>query len=214
MPITVFLADDHRIVRDGLRAILNREEGITVVGDSADGRQTVDRVTMLRPDIVIMDIGMPGLNGIEATRQIEEVRPSTQVIVLSMYGSSEHIYQALQAGARGYLLKEAAGTEVVDAVRAVDAGERYMSRHIKETVIDDYLRRRQMKSPLDLLTPREREVLQLVAEGQSSVEIANRLCLSPKTVDTYRSRLMRKLDIGDIPSLVKFAIRHGLTSLE
>jgi DNA-binding NarL/FixJ family response regulator len=164
-----------------------------------------------------MDINMPELNGIEATHQIMENCPSTRVVILSMFATQEHIFRALQAGARGYLLKESAGIEVVNAVREVMSGHRYLSQKISEDVIDDYVRLRDQtidEDPLSRLSPREREVLQLVVEGKSSAEIAEGLFLSPKTVETYRSRLMQKLEIHDIPGLVKFAIQHGLTTLE
>jgi DNA-binding NarL/FixJ family response regulator len=212
--IRVFVADDHAVVRDGLRALLEAQPDIQVVGDAADGRETVRLTVELRPDVVVVDLAMPELNGLEATQRIHEQCPSSRVIILSMYATTEHIYQALQAGARGYLLKEAAGAEVIDAVRQVHAGHRYLSRKISETVLTDYLRQRQpgeAESPLARLSPREREIIQLVAEGKTSAEIAARLSLSPKTVETYRSRLMGKLGINDLPNLVKFAIQHGLT---
>jgi DNA-binding NarL/FixJ family response regulator len=217
MSITVFLADDHAVVRDGLRVLLEAQPDIRVIGDAADGRETVRRVTRLCPDVVVLDIAMPELNGIEAAREITQVCPSTQVIFLSMHSTTEHIFRALQAGAHGYLLKESAGIEVVNAVRAVHAGHRYLSPKISNGLIDDYVHQRQAaeaQSPLARLSPREREVLQLVVEGKSSAEIAGILSLSLKTVETYRSRLMQKLDISDLPSLVKFAIQHGLTPLE
>jgi DNA-binding NarL/FixJ family response regulator len=212
--ISVFIADDHAVVRDGLRLLLEAQAGITVAGDAADGRQTVQQMMRLCPDVVIMDIAMPELNGIEATRKIREACPSTQVIILSMYATSEHIFRALQAGAKGYLLKESAGTEVVNAVRTVHSRRRYLSKKIDEMMIDSYIKQHQIseaKSPLESLSSREREVLQFVVEGKSSAEIAISLSLSPKTVETYRSRLMHKLNINNIPSLVKFAIQHGLT---
>jgi DNA-binding NarL/FixJ family response regulator len=215
--ITVFLADDHAVVRDGLRALLEAQPDIRVVGDAADGREAVGQVARLGPDVAIIDIAMPDLNGIEAAREIGEVCPSTQIIILSMHSTTEHIFRALQAGARGYLLKESAGIEVVKAVRSVHAGHRYLSQRISDTLVDDYIRQRQAaepKSPLARLSPREREVLQLVVEGKSSAEIADALSLSVKTVETYRSRLMLKLGISDLPGLVKFAIQHGLTPLE
>jgi DNA-binding NarL/FixJ family response regulator len=217
MSITVFLADDHAVVRDGLRVLLEAQPDIRVIGDAADGRETVRRVTRLCPDVVVLDIAMPELNGIEAAREITQACPSTQVIILSMHSTTEHIFRALQAGAHGYLLKESAGIEVVNAVRAVHAGHRYLSPKISDSLIDDYVHQRQAaeaQSPLARLSPREREVLQLVVEGKSSAEIASILSLSLKTVETYRSRLMQKLDISDLPSLVKFAIQHGLTPLE
>ncbi len=217
MPISVFIADDHAVVRDGLRLLLEAQADMKVVGDAADGRQTVSQVQQLCPDVVVMDIAMPELNGIEATRQIREACPSTQVVILSMYATTEHIFQALQAGALGYLLKESAAVEVVNAVRAVHAGHRYFCQKIDDIMIDTYIHKRQVsgaKSPLESLSPREREILQLVVEGKSSAEISIILTLSRKTVETYRSRLMQKLGIKDIPGLVKFAILHGLTKPE
>jgi DNA-binding NarL/FixJ family response regulator len=215
--ITVFLADDHAVVRDGLRVLLEAQPDISVIGDSANGRETVRRVVRLRPDVAVIDIAMPELNGIEAAQEISEVCPPTQIIILSMHSTSEHIFRAMQAGARGYLLKESAGIEVVNAVRAVHVGHRYLSQKISDRLIEDYVHQRQdaeAKSPLARLSPREREVLQLVVEGKSSAEIADTLSLSVKTVETYRTRLMHKLGISDLPGLVKFAIQHGLTSLE
>jgi RNA polymerase sigma factor (sigma-70 family) len=205
------------VVRDGLRFLLEAQQDIQVVGDAADGRDAVRQVAQLCPNVVIVDIAMPELNGIEAARQIAQVCPPARVIILSMHSTTEHIFRALQAGARGYLLKESAGIEVVNAVLAVHAGRRYLSQKISDKVIDDYVQQRQAvetQSPLARLSPREREVLQLVVEGKSSAEVAEILSLSPKTVETYRSRLMQKLGISDLPSLVKFAIRHGLTPLE
>ncbi|MCJ7619167.1 MAG: response regulator transcription factor [Anaerolineae bacterium] len=217
MTISVFLADDHAVVRDGLRFLLEAEGDIKVVGDAADGRHTVQEVAQLRPDVVIVDVVMPQLGGIEATRQIRDRCPSAKVVMLSMYSTAEHIFQAFQAGARGYVLKECAGSEVVNAVRSVHAGNRYMSQKISDALVDDYVSLSEVgraRAPLERLSPREREILQLVVEGRSSADIAEVLFLSPKTVDTYRSRLMRKLGIRDLPSLVKFAIQHGLTPLE
>ena len=217
MSIHVFLADDHAVVRDGLRFLLEAQPDITVVGDAANGRDAVRLVEQLRPDVVIMDIAMPELNGIEAARRVGELCPTARVMILSMHSTSEHIFRALQAGVQGYLLKESAGVEVVNAVRSLHAGQRYLSQKISNQVLDDYVRQReiaQAKSPLAGLSPREREVLQLVVEGRSSAEIASVLFISPNTVDTYRSRLMRKLGVNDLPGLVKFAIQHGLTSLE
>lgn len=215
--IKVFLADDHAVLRDGLRYILEAQHDITVIGDAADGRTTVQQVKQLCPDVVVMDISMPNLNGIEATQYIREDCPSAKIVILSIHDTSEHIFRALQAGARGYVLKESAGKEVVAAVRTVYAGHRYLSQKITETVIDDYIRNgrpAQTKSPLESLSQREREVLQLVVEGKSSSEIAAMINLSPKTVETYRSRIMQKLGIHDLPGLVKFAIQHGLTPIE
>jgi DNA-binding NarL/FixJ family response regulator len=214
MSISVFIADDHAVVCDGLRLLLEAQADITIVGVADDGRQAVNQVLKLHPDVVIMDIAMPELNGIEATVQIRQACQSTQVVILSMYATMEHIFRAIQAGAKGYVLKESVGTEVVAAVRAVSSGKSYLSKKIDNVMIYKYIKHRQVtevKSPIESLSAREREVLQLVVEGKSSAEIAYILSLSPKTVETYRSRLMRKLNINEVPSLVKFAIQHGLT---
>src|SRR6185312_1873388 len=194
--IRIVLADDHAVVRDGLRVLLEAQSDIEVVGDAANGREAIRVTHQMHPDVVVMDIAMPELNGIEATLQIHDASPSTQVLILSMHSTTEHIFRALQAGARGYLLKDSAGAEVVDAVRVVYAGRRYLSQKIASTVIDDYISERQRASPLDSLSRRERQILQLVAEGKSSAEAAALLFLSPKTVDTYRSRMMQKLGIA------------------
>ena len=212
----LFLADDHPIVRDGLRFLLNAQPDMEVVGEAADGQETLQAIRDVRPDIVILDIAMPVLNGIAVAEQLQELYPEVQVIILSMHSTTEHIFRALRAGAEGYLVKETAGEEVLDAIHTVQAGGRYLSREISNKVIEDYILHRESvaeASPLDRLSAREREVLQLVAEGKSSAEIAEILSLSPKTVDTYRSRMMQKLHIDDLPSLVKFAIQHGVISL-
>ncbi len=217
MSITVFLADDHAAVRDGLGFMLDAQADMCVVGVAGNGRQAIHQVRQLSPNIVIMDIAMPELNGIEATHEIRQLCPNTQVIVLSVHATNEYIFRALEAGAQSYLLKESAGVEVVTAVRTVHAGHRYFSQKITDTLIDDYLHQHQTsppQNPLNRLSPREREVLQLVVEGHATTDIADTLCLSPKTVETYRSRLMQKLEIHTLPHLVKFAIQHGLTSLE
>ena len=215
--IRVFIADDHAVVRDGLCYLLEAQSDLTVVGDAGNGREAVALVKQLKPDVVLMDISMPELNGIDATAQIIQAVPETCVIILSMQGTAEYVYRALQAGAHGYLLKDSAGKVVVEAVRAVYGGSRYFSDEVTSTLVTDYLQQRQgglEKSPLERLSGREREILQLVVEGKSSAEIGQILSLSPKTVETYRSRLMEKLGIKDLPSLVKFAVQHGLTTLD
>ena len=213
MPITVLIADDHAVVREGLANLLSAQPDIRVIGTAADGRETVREVAKLQPEVVIMDIAMPQMNGIEAAREIRERAPQAKVVILSMYSSTEHVFHALEAGARAYLLKESAANEIVAAVRAVHAGRRYLSPRIAETMAE-VVSRSAAESPLSRLSPRERQVLQLVAEGRSSAQIAATLHLSPKSVDTYRSRVMQKLHLGDVASLVKFAIQHGITSLE
>ncbi|MCP4899924.1 MAG: response regulator transcription factor [bacterium] len=217
MPISVFLADDHAIVRDGLRMVLEAQTGLEVIGETGDGRSAVREVTRLRPDVIVMDIAMPELNGIEATRMLREANVPVKILILSMHSQTEYIFRALQAGADGYLVKHSVSREVADAIRAVSRGGRYLSPGISDKVIDDYVRRRAQPAEEDLLlrlSTREREVLQLIVEGRSTLEIADIVALSPKTVETYRSRMMRKLEIGSLPELVKFAIQHGLTSLE
>ena len=213
MRISVFIADDHAIVRDGLQALLEANPDIQVIGTAADGRQAVSQVLGLGPDVVIMDISMPELNGILATQQILEASPGARVIILSILGTPEHVFQALHAGARGYLLKDSAGREVMDAVLAVHAGDTYLSQPIQHTLIADYLQQREAAGktgPLGRLSQREREILHLVVEGKTSVEIGAILFLSPKTVESYRSRMMHKLEVDDLPSLIKFAIQEGL----
>lgn len=216
MTINVLLADDHTIVRDGLRALLEANPEIKVVGDAASGAQVVEQVNELNPDVVIMDISMPDINGITATRRIAELKPEVKVIILSMLGTADHVFHALQAGARGYLLKESAGREVMEAVQAVYGGEMYFSRPITHTVINDYMHARNeiQDDSLESLSPRENEILCLVVEGKTSAEIGKELNLSPKTVESYRSRMMQKLGISDLPELTKFAIKHGLISLD
>jgi DNA-binding NarL/FixJ family response regulator len=211
MLIKVFLADDHAVVRDGLRLLLEAQHDLRVVGEAATGREAVRLVSAACPDVVLMDIAMPELNGIEAARQVRAACPDTQVVMLSMYSTDEHIARAFQAGAIGYVLKESAGVDVVAAVRAASVGHQYLSPKIARALAD---RSHRDISPLDRLSEREREILQLTVEGLSSVQIAQILMLSSKTVETYRSRLMSKLGLHDLPRLVKFAIQHGLTSLE
>ena len=214
--ITVYLADDHAIVRDGLRYLLDAQPDIKVIGDAANGREAVQQVSELCPDIVIMDIAMPQLNGIDATLKISQVC-SSQVIILSMHSTIEHIFRSLNAGARGFVLKESAGIEVVKAVRAVHDGHIYLSPKISDSLIENYVNLASVSGaggPLSSLSPREREVLQFVVEGKTNAEIAQIISISIKTVETYRSRFMVKLGINDFPSLIKFAIQHGVTPLE
>lgn len=217
MCIRVFLTDDHAVVRDGLKMLLEARADIIVVGSVGDGRTALRRIPELAPHIVIMDISMPGLDGVEATMQLQRSCPDVKVIILSVHSTSEHIFRALRAGARGYLVKESAGDEVVDAVYAVRSGRYYFSQTIADKVVGHFLEKRRGQSgisPLELLSSREREVLCLLAEGRTNQEIAAELFISVKTVETYRSRMMQKLGIRDFASLVKFAIRHGLATLD
>lgn len=194
--------------------MLKEQTGFEVVGDASDGREAILKLEERCADIVLMDIAMPELNGIDAAKRILEVCPASRIIMLSMYSTKEYIYRALQAGARGYLLKESAGAEVVAAIRMVHSGSLYLSLKIPERVLLDYMKHEAapgFENPVASLSRREREILQFVVEGRSSSEIAAILNLSPKTVETYRSRLMVKLDIEHVPALVKFALLHGLT---
>ena len=210
--IGIILADDHSIVRDGLRMILESQNDMTVIGEARDGRDALAQAGTLRPDVIVMDIAMPELNGIEATRMICERMPKVSIIILSMHHTHEHIYRAMRAGAHGYLLKESAGSEVTKAVRAVMQGRHYFGKGVDSPADADFFSGNDTpQSPLERLSQREREVLQLVVEGKTSAEIAEALSLSPKSVETYRSRLMLKLGITNIPSLVKFALLHGIT---
>lgn len=216
MTTTIFLADDHAVLRDGLKLLLEMQPDLKVIGEAGNGRDAIKQVNELRPDVVILDILMPELNGIEATRQILHNTPDTQVIILSVNTDSEHVFRALQAGAKGYLIKASAGSEVVEAIRTVRSGLRYLSQVISDNLVDAYIHQRESDeagNALSLLNTREIEVLQLVVEGKTSHDIAAVLDLSPDTIATYRKRIMNKLDIHDIPGLVKFAIAHGLTPL-
>lgn len=216
MPIRVLLAEDHTIVRDGLASLLRSASDITVVGEAADGRQAVEEARRLKPDVVVMDIAMPELNGIEATRQISRSCPETRVLILSVYSTIDHINLALKAGARGYLLKGAAASEMVHAIRAVHTGCYYLAQNIMSAVIGDYLhdhKQPQGETPFSTLTSREREIAQMVVDGKSNSEIAKALGLAITSVGIYKSRLLRKLGAKDVASLVKMAIQHGLTAL-
>jgi DNA-binding NarL/FixJ family response regulator len=215
--ISVLLAEDHAIVRKGLRSLLAAEVDIEVIGEAADGREAIEMASKLRPNIVVMDITMPGLNGLEATRQIKHRLPEVQVVVLTMHTAEEYIFQILRAGASGYVVKRAAPSELISAVRAAYRGESFLSPSVSRTVIEEYVRKAGALVEGDSyeeLTPREREVLQLIAEGHSTRGIAELLCLSAKTVQSHRANLMRKLGIYTTAELTQYAIRKGVTGLE
>ncbi|TAK42467.1 MAG: response regulator transcription factor [Betaproteobacteria bacterium] len=214
MPVRILIADDHAVVAEGLQHVVAADSAFEVVGRAGDGREAVLRAIELEPDIVVMDMAMPEMNGIEATRAIHDRIPRTRVIMLSMYSNPEYVYRALQAGASGFVVKRSAARELVDAIRAVHAGRHYFSAQIAESVIGRYVGTRAPGDPLRLLSAREREVLQLLAESKSVADIAGILHVSPKTVETYRARLYEKLGLHDLPGLVRFAIQHGVTSLE
>ncbi|MDO9043342.1 MAG: response regulator transcription factor [Desulfocapsaceae bacterium] len=213
MNVRLALVDDHAIIREGLRSLLGQNSFIEIVGEAATGRECLARIEEWRPDVVIMDISMPDINGIEVTRILKNQWPQIKVIIFSMHSTSEYIYRAFQAGTCGYVLKESIGSELINAIKAVQSNKRYLSKSLDDTDLEMNILAA-AKSPLTSLSNRERQVLQLVVEGATSASIANRLTLSPKTVETYRSRIMEKLGLHDIPSLVKFAIQHGLTSIE
>lgn len=210
MRTRILIVDDHTVVRDGLAMIIEASADLEVAGTAADGREAIIRANELKPDVIIMDIAMPNLNGIEATAALRVSLPLVRTIILSMHNTREHVYRAMQAGAAGFVLKESAGTEVLTAVRAVASGGVYFGNGV-EIPESRTSPTPPSKSPLDRLSSREREVLQLVVEGMTSSSIAGILTLSPKSVETYRSRIMRKLGLSDITSLVKFAVHHGIT---
>lgn len=214
MPISVLLADDHQVVRDGLKTLLEAQSDIRVVGMAADGREAVANAAELTPDVVVMDISMPDMNGVEAARRIHAARAQTRIVMLSMHSDAEHVYRALEAGATGYLLKNSAGSELVAAVRAVHAGRRYLTEKINELVIAGYLGENRAASPLESLSKRERDILQHIVDGRNNRETAELLHISVKTVETYRSRMLQKLGIKNVTELVKFAITHGLTQVK
>ena len=214
MPIKIILADDHKIVWQGLRTMLEKEPDIEVMGEADDGRMAVRLARELSPQVVIMDVGMPDLNGIEATRQVLSECPGVKVIALSMHSDRHFVMNMLKAGASGYLLKDSAFEELATAIRTVLANKIYLSTEIANIVVKDYLQGGGDESVFSVLTPREREVLQLMAEGKSSRQIADHLNISIKTVETYRMQIQHKLEIYSVAELTKYAIREGLSSLD
>jgi two-component system, NarL family, response regulator NreC len=213
--IRVLLADDHILIRAGLRMVVDAQPDLTVVGEAGDGREAVAMAESLKPDVVVMDIGMPTLNGIEAANQVREKLPETQIVMLSMHSDEGYVLRALKAGAKAYLLKDSAETDLARAIRAAAEGKSFFSPAVGRVLLEDYVRKLQRtggEDSYDLLSPREREVLQLVAEGKSSKDIANLLNLSVYTVETHRARVMQKLNLRGIPELILYAVRKGIIS--
>lgn len=213
--IRILLADDHKLMRSGLRLLIEQQPDLSVVGEAADGREAVALAKSLRPDVAVMDISMPNLNGIEAAQQITQSHAELAVIVLSMHPDESYVLRALKAGAKGYLLKDSAESDLITAVRAVARGKSFFSPAVSKVLLDDYMRklkRSGAEDAYDLLTPREREVLQLVAEGKSNKEVANLLNLSVYTVETHRSNIMQKLNLKGVPELTLYAVRKGIIS--
>jgi len=211
--IRIVLADDHTIIRSGLRLLLEQQPDFKVVAEAEDGRQAVERVAQHHPDVVILDIGMPELNGIEATRQIVALDPHANVVILSMHSDEGYVLRALKAGARAYILKSAAEADLIRAVRAVSEGKSFFSPVISKMLLEDYVRQvreKEVEDSYDLLTPREREILQLLAEGKTNKEVATILKLSPYTVETHRGNLLQKLNLHSVPELILYAVRKGV----
>jgi two-component system response regulator NreC len=213
MSIRILLADDHSVMRTGLRLVLERQPDFEVIAEASDGREAVGMAQQNRPAVVVMDVTMPNLNGIEAARQICTAMPDTGVVMLSMHSDEAYVLRALKAGARGYLLKESAESDLISAVRAVQAGKAFFSPAVSRMLVEDYVRQlqdREIEDSYELLTPREREILQLIAEGKSNKEIAAILILSLYTVETHRGNLMEKLGLHTVPELILYAVRKGV----
>jgi two-component system, NarL family, response regulator NreC len=209
----ILLADDHQLMRSGVRLMLERQPEFTVVGEASDGREAVSLAKTLKPEVVVMDIGMPNLNGIEAARQMTQENPELAIVIVSMHSDESYVLRALKAGARGYLLKDSAEVDLIKAVHAVGGGKSFFSPAVSKLLLDDYVRKLKRtgnEDPYDLLTPREREILQLIAEGKSNKDIANLLNLSVYTVESHRSNLMEKLNIRGLPELILYAVRRGI----
>ena len=213
--IRVLLADDHKMIRAGLRLVLEQQSDVLVAGEADDGREAVTLAAELKPDVVVMDVGMPNLNGIEASLQIKQARPETAIVMLSMHSDEGYILRALRAGATGYILKDSAEADLVGAVRAVAEGKSFFSPKVSRILLEDYMRKLRKtgaEDSYDLLSAREREILQLVAEGKSSKEIANLLNLSVYTVETHRGNIMQKLNLRGVPELILYAVRKGIVA--
>jgi len=206
--IHILLADDHAVVRQGFKMILAAQPDMEIVGEAGNGREALDLASQLQPDVIVMDVAMPELNGIEATRRVADVSPRSRVLALSMHKDSVYVREILRAGARGYLLKDSVSSDLLAAVRAIARGEGYLSPGVSDAVLNDY--RRHVTDPIDLLTSREREVLQMIAEGKTNKDIATVLNLSVYTVDAHRGRIMEKLNVHSVTDLVRFAVLCGL----
>lgn len=214
-PIRILLADDHTVMRTGLRVLLERQEAFAVVGEASDGRQAVELAEREAPDVVIMDVAMPNLNGIEAARQITQRHAKVAVVILSMHSDESYVLRALKAGARGYLLKDSAEADLIHAVRTVSQGKAFFSPAIGHMLQEDYtreLQQRGLEDTYELLTTREREILQLLAEGRSNKDVANLLNLSLYTVETHRGNILQKLNLHSVPELILYAVRKGVIS--
>lgn len=214
-PIRILLADDHTVMRRGLRVLLERQPGFAVVGEAADGAEAVELAAREKPDVAVLDIGMPTLNGIEAARRIVEKNPNTAVVILSMHSDESYVLRTLKAGARGYLLKDAPESDLINAIHAVHQGKAFFSPAISKMLVEDYMRQMQqrgLEDSYELLTPREREILQLLGEGKSNKDIATRLDLSLYTVETHRSNMLEKLNLHSTAELILYAVRKGIVS--
>jgi len=213
--LRILLADDHVVMRTGLRALLERQPNLEIVGESENGREAIELVTSLKPDVVVMDVGMPVLNGIEATKTIVSQHPTTAVVILSMHVDESYIMRALKAGARGYLLKDSAPADLIGAIQAVSQNKSFFSPKVSRILAEDYVRVLKQKGAVDsydLLTSREREILQLIAEGKANKEVAAALNISPYTVETHRSHILEKLNLHNPAELILYAVRKGLIS--
>jgi two-component system response regulator NreC len=215
MPIRIVLADDHTVMRSGLRLLLERQPNLEVVGEAADGKQAVEIAAAQKPDVVIMDIAMPHLNGVEAARQIAQRNPQTAIAILSMHSDESYVIRSLKAGARAYLLKDSAEADLIAAIQAITEGKSFFSPAVRQLLKEDYMHQLAevgAEDTYELLTPREREVLQLVAEGKSNKEVANLLNLSLYTVETHRTHILQKLNLHSVPELILYAVRKGIIS--
>lgn len=213
---SIVLADDHQVVRHGLRVLLESEPAFSIVGEASDGLEAADMLERLHPDVIVLDLMMPGMNGLEVTRQAAHRSPNTNVVILSMHTNEAYVLEALRAGAKAYVLKSATSDELIRAIRQVVSGRRYLSPPLSERAIEAYSRKAEgtVMDPYEMLTTREREVLQLAAEGFTNAEIATKLSISPRTAETHRTNLMRKLGLHNQSDLIRFAIRRGILPLE